>query len=199
MSAERRGVAKVSYMTRPRTLKKTEEGCITLYLGNKAEVKILEMFLDKMPETMFKLAVEKEKGIGHRTLLEAWERLENRNIIRPARRVGRATLYALNMESKVVQKIKELHDAIELELFDEYIKKVSGKPTPDDEAMIKLYVVGAKDVESALSADELKVHEKDLEKLTRKNQAKKTEDGRYYLTDVGMVVAKGTKDIYFGT
>jgi len=92
--------------------------------GNSPKLRILDIFLDNPYFDFSKGEVIKELGMSKQTFYKYFEDLEDLGIIKPTRRIGRATLYRINKEHPLVKKLNEIINEISLQIAEQEAEKV---------------------------------------------------------------------------
>ncbi|MEE8358523.1 MAG: winged helix-turn-helix domain-containing protein [Candidatus Hydrothermarchaeales archaeon] len=68
-------------------------------------IKILDHLIDHKGFDYTKTEIAKHAGIGWSTLNRHWDKLERWDFVKATRTIGRATLYTLNEDNPIVQKL----------------------------------------------------------------------------------------------
>jgi len=93
------------------------------FMGDSPTVRILDYLLTERDLDFSITDMAKNAGIGRTTLYRIWDNLIKNKIIVSTRTIGKAKLFKLNKDNKVIKKLMEIDDA----LMIEDLKKRSGK------------------------------------------------------------------------
>lgn len=99
-----------------------DESLLIKAFGNSPKLRIVDFFLDNKLFDFSKKEVIEETGMSKPTLYKYWDDLTKFGLIKETRKFGKAKLYALNMESPVVQELIE----IERRLIEQSVGKARG-------------------------------------------------------------------------
>ena len=91
--------------------------------GNSPIVKVIDFFLDNREFDYSLTDIAKNADIGWSTLHGFWKDIVKLEIVTKTRRIGRAELYKLNIDSPLVRKLVELDISISKKLMHEEIEK----------------------------------------------------------------------------
>ena len=92
-----------------------------LIFGDSAIVKVIDFFLDNREFDYSLTDIAKNSDIGWNTLHQFWNDLVRLGVVVKTRKIGRAELYKLNLNSPLVSKLIELDMAISKKLINEEI------------------------------------------------------------------------------
>ena len=92
--------------------------------GNSPKLRILDIFLDNPYFDFSKSEVIRELGMSKQTFYKYFKDLEDLRIVKPTRRIGRATLYRINKEHPLVKKLNEIINEISLQIAEQEAEKV---------------------------------------------------------------------------
>lgn len=95
-----------------------EKSSFRLVFGNTPVVKVIDFFLDNREFDYSLTDIAKNADIGWSTLHKFWNDLVKLGMVVKTRRIGRAELYRLNMESQTVKKLIELDLNISKKMLD---------------------------------------------------------------------------------
>lgn len=73
--------------------------------GETPVIKILDHLIDHKGFDYTKTEIAEHAGIGWSTLNRHWNELERWSFVKATRTIGRATLYTLNVDDPIVQKL----------------------------------------------------------------------------------------------
>ncbi len=94
-----------------------------LVFGDSPIVKVIDFFLDNREFDYSLTDIAKKSDIGWSTLHGFWKDIVKLGIVTKTRRIGRAELYKLNINSPVVKKLIDLDRDISKKLMQEEINK----------------------------------------------------------------------------
>lgn len=97
--------------------------------GNSPKLRILDIFLDNPYFDFSKSEVIRELRMSKQTFYKYFKDLEELEIVKPTRRIGRATLYRINKEHPLVKKLNEIINEVSLQIAEQEAEKVK-KPIP---------------------------------------------------------------------
>lgn len=115
-------VAEVAYKDLGETL-------LVRMFGNSPKLRILDIFLDNPYFDFSKSEVIRELGMSKQTFYRYFKDLEELGIVKPTRRIGRATLYRINKEHPLVKKLDEVINEVSLQLAEQEAERMK-KPIP---------------------------------------------------------------------
>ena len=92
-------------------------------MGDSPTIRVLDYLLTERGLDFSITDIAKNAGISRSTLYRILEAILKNNIIVPTRIVGKAKLYQLNKENKIIKKLIAIDDA----LIVEDLRKRSGK------------------------------------------------------------------------
>ena len=94
-----------------------------LVFGESPIVKVIDFFLDNREFDYSLTDIAKNSDIGWSTLHGFWKNLVRLGVVAKTRRIGRAELYKLNLNSPVVKKLIDLDKDISKRLIHEEINR----------------------------------------------------------------------------
>lgn len=94
-----------------------EKSSFRLVFGGTPVVKVLDFFLENREFDYSLTDIAKNSDIGWSTLHKFWNDLVRLEVVTPTRRIGRAELYRLNLNSPVVKKLIEIDNDISKKLI----------------------------------------------------------------------------------
>ena len=106
-----------------------ERSSFRVVFGNSPIVKVIDFFLDNREFDYSLTDIAKNADIGWSTLHGFWKELVKLDIVTKTRRIGRAELYKLNLNSPLVKKLVDLDNDISKKMMDEEINKQKLKVT----------------------------------------------------------------------
>ena len=84
---------------------KKHEAPIREIFGNSPKVKVLDTLIENPKLDYTKKELAEASGISKSTLYKLWDELEEEGIVVETRKIGNATLYKLNEDSKIVREL----------------------------------------------------------------------------------------------
>lgn len=93
---------------------RSDESLLMKVLGRTPEIRLIDFFLDNPLFDFSKREIMEALGMTKRTLYRALPKLEREGIIIVSRKIGRAKLYKVNMDSPAVQRLRELERTLSL-------------------------------------------------------------------------------------
>ena len=100
-----------------------EKSSFRIVFGNSPIVKVMDFFLDNREFDYSLTDIAKNSDIGWSTLHQFWNDIVKLGIVTKTRRIGRAELYKLNLNSSLVKKLIELDTAISKKLMKQELAK----------------------------------------------------------------------------
>jgi len=100
-----------------------EKTSFRMVFGNSPIVKVIDFFLDNREFDYSLTDIAKNADIGWSTLHQFWANLVKLGIVTKTRRIGRAELYKLNLNSPLVKKLIDLDTSISKKLVMEELTK----------------------------------------------------------------------------
>ena len=92
--------------------------------GDSPKLKILDFFMDNPYFDFTKTEVIKELGMSKQTFYKYFKDLEDLGIVKPTRRIGRATLYKINNDHPLVKKLNEIITEVSLQIAEQEAEKM---------------------------------------------------------------------------
>ena len=83
------------------------------YLGDTPKLRIIDFFLDNGESDYSKKEIIKHTGISKTTFYKVWDGILEFEFLKTTRKYGKAQLYALNQDSALIQKFKDLDNEFE--------------------------------------------------------------------------------------
>ncbi len=106
-----------------------EKSSFRLVFGDSPIVKVIDFFLDNREFDYSLTDIAKNSDIGWSTLHQFWDNLARLGVVIKTRRIGRAELYKLNLDSILVKKLIGLDNDISKKLIEEEVGKQGLKAT----------------------------------------------------------------------
>jgi len=75
------------------------------FFGDNPLIRIIDYLIEKRPFDTTKEEIIRETGISRMSLFKYWKRIENFGLVKKTREIGRATLFVLDDENPIVQKL----------------------------------------------------------------------------------------------
>lgn len=101
----------------------SEQSSFVLAMGNTPFIRVISFFLENRIFDYSKTDIAKNAEVGWSTLHGIWKRLEELNIVKQTRRVGKSKMYKLNEESLIVREMIE----IDAKISEYYANKIAEK------------------------------------------------------------------------
>lgn len=92
--------------------------------GNSPKLRMLDIFLDNPYFDFTKSEVIRELGMSKQTFYKYFKDLEELQIVKPTRKIGRATLYIINQEHPLVKKLDEIVNEVSLQIAEQEAEKM---------------------------------------------------------------------------
>jgi DNA-binding transcriptional ArsR family regulator len=100
-------------------------------LGNSPKIRIIDIFLTNPYFDFSKEELARELGMSKQTLYKNFKDLEELEIVKISRKVGRAVMYKINMEHPLVKGLNEIINEMSLKIAEKELEK-QAKPVPQD-------------------------------------------------------------------
>jgi len=100
------------------------ETLLVKMFGNSPKLRILDFFLDNPYFDFSKSEVIRELGMSKQTFYKYFKDLEDLEIVKPTRKIGRATLYRINKEHPLVKKIDVIINEVSLQIAEKEAEKM---------------------------------------------------------------------------
>ncbi len=91
--------------------------------GYSPKLRILDIFLTCPYFDFAKEELVEELGMSKQTLYKNFKDLEELGVVKPTRKIGRATLYRINREHPLVKKLDEMINEISLQIAEKEAEK----------------------------------------------------------------------------
>jgi AcrR family transcriptional regulator len=92
--------------------------------GNSPKLRILDIFFDNPYFDFSKSEVIRELGMSKQTFYKYFKDLEELEIVKPTRKIGRATLYRINKEHPLVRRLNEIVNEVSLQIAKQEAEKM---------------------------------------------------------------------------
>jgi DNA-binding transcriptional ArsR family regulator len=110
---------------------KPNETLLLRYLGASPILRIVDFFLDNPLSDYSKNEIARNLAMSRVTFFKYWKELEKSGALTVTRKIGRATLYALDRENEVVKQLIKLDMALARktmqQIVEEYQRPVTAK------------------------------------------------------------------------
>ncbi len=100
-----------------------DKSSFRVVFGDSPIVKVIDFFLDNREFDYSLTDIAKNADIGWSTLHQFWSNIVKLGIVTKTRKIGRAELYKLNLNSPLVQKLIDLDTDISKKMMHEEITK----------------------------------------------------------------------------
>jgi len=101
----------------------SEQSSFVLAMGNTSFIRVISFLLENRIFDYSKTDIAKNAEVGWSTIHGIWKRLEELNIVKFTRRVGKSKMYRLNEENSIVRKMIE----IDASISEYYAQKITEK------------------------------------------------------------------------
>jgi DNA-binding transcriptional ArsR family regulator len=108
---------------------KEYESVVIKTLGNSPKLRIVDFFLDNPMFDFTKKEVIEALGMSKQTFYKYFPELEEYEIVKVSRRIGRAKLYRVNLEHPLVSMLREYEKKVSLQMAEKEADKMR-KPIP---------------------------------------------------------------------
>ncbi|MGQ9781817.1 MAG: winged helix-turn-helix domain-containing protein [Nitrososphaeria archaeon] len=105
------------------TYKDLGETLLVKMFGYSPKLRILDIFMDNPYFDFSKSELVKELGMSKQTLYKNFKDLEELEIVKVSRNIGRAIMYRINMEHPLVRKLNEIVNEVSLQIAEQEMKK----------------------------------------------------------------------------
>ena len=103
-----------------------DQSLLLQYMGDTPKLRIIDFFLDNRESDYSKKEIIEYTGISKTTFYKVWDGILEFEFLKTTRKYGKAQLYALNPDSTLIQKFKDLDD----ELGKKSMEKATAEPIP---------------------------------------------------------------------
>lgn len=100
-----------------------EKSSFRIVFGDSPIVKVIDFFLDNSEFDYSLTDIAKNADIGWSTLHQFWNDIVKLGIVIKTRRIGRAELYKLNLNSSIVKRLIELDNDVSKILIKQELNK----------------------------------------------------------------------------
>ncbi|MEE8402081.1 MAG: hypothetical protein V3R86_08020 [Candidatus Hydrothermarchaeaceae archaeon] len=88
------------------------ESLLLKTLGKSPQLRIVDFFLDNRMFDYSKKEIIEEVGMSKTTFYKVWGEIEDRGIVKVARKFGKAKLYKLNTDNELVKNLIEIEKGL---------------------------------------------------------------------------------------
>lgn len=92
-------------------------GLVRIFNNTLSEV--LDFLLIHDTHDYSKSEIAKHSGVAHKTVYDVWPVLEEYDLVKQTRVIGRARMYRLNKKNPIVKKLKQLQVGIMMQTLEE--------------------------------------------------------------------------------
>ncbi|MCC6018032.1 MAG: winged helix-turn-helix domain-containing protein [Candidatus Verstraetearchaeota archaeon] len=92
-------------------------------LGDSPKIRIIDIFLTNPYFDFSKEELARELGMSKQTLYKNFKDLEELEIVKISRKVGRAVMYKINMEHPLVKRLNEIINEMSLKIAEKELEK----------------------------------------------------------------------------
>ena len=92
-------------------------------LGNSPQLRILDYLIDYKLNDFTKREILEALGMSKLTLYKYFKSLQELGLVTESRRIGRATLYKINLENPMVKMLNEYETQLSLQIADQEAEK----------------------------------------------------------------------------
>ncbi len=82
-----------------------EDSILIEFFGDNPLIRIVDYLIEKRPFDTTKEEIIQETGISRMSLFKYWKKIEGFELVKKTREIGKATLFVLNDENPIVQKL----------------------------------------------------------------------------------------------
>lgn len=101
-----------------------EKTSFALVFGESLKTKVIDFLIDNQEFDYSLTDIEKGAEVGWTTLLQFWPELVKLGIVKKTRKIGRAELYKLNLESPLVKKLIEIDMLVSKQLIQKELDTI---------------------------------------------------------------------------
>jgi DNA-binding transcriptional ArsR family regulator len=98
-------------------------------LGDSPKLRIVDYLLDYKLNDFTKKEIVKALGMSKLTLYKYFKDLVELGLVTPSRKIGRATLYKINLENPIVKMIIDCETKLSLQIAKQEAEKLKQKAT----------------------------------------------------------------------
>lgn len=101
-----------------------EESIFIKTFGDTPKIRVWDFLLDNISLDFTKSEIAKQTGISRATLDRIWPYLIKNKILVESRRIGRAILFKVNKENKLMKMMLEIDNFLITKKFDKLAKEI---------------------------------------------------------------------------
>jgi DNA-binding transcriptional ArsR family regulator len=98
-------------------------------LGDSPKLRIVDYLLDYKLNDFTKKEIVKALGMSKLTFYKYFKDLVELGLVTPSRKIGRATLYRINLENPIVKMIIDCETKLSLQIAEQEAEKLKQKAT----------------------------------------------------------------------
>jgi len=98
------------------------ESLFLKFLGNTPQLRLIDFFMDNPLLDFTKKEIMEHTGMAKRTFYEYFPIIEKQDIVKIARKIGRAKLYKINKNSDIVKKLRTIERILSMSYLDKEIE-----------------------------------------------------------------------------
>jgi len=103
--------------------KKEYQSILLKVLGDSPKLRIIDFFLDNSLFDFTKKEVIEALGMSKQTFYKYFADLEKYGVVIASRRIGKATLYKINLENPIVKMLREYEIQLSLQIAEKEMEK----------------------------------------------------------------------------
>lgn len=88
------------------------ESVLIKALGDSPKMKIIDFFMENLLNDFTKREVIKGTGMSTKTFYKYFPDIEEIDIVKPTRKIGKAQLYTLNKENEIVKNLMKIEEEL---------------------------------------------------------------------------------------
>jgi len=104
-----------------------ENSMFLRFFGDSPNFRMIDFLLEHRLEDFTKTQIAHGAGISWASVFNHWEMLEEYQVVKPTRTIGRATLYQLDESSPIVKQLKSIESTLMKKAADEEEGKMAMK------------------------------------------------------------------------
>ena len=104
--------------------KKEYQSILLRTLGDSPKLRIIDFFLDNPLFDFTKKEVIEALGMSKQTFYKYFADIEKYGIVNASRRIGKATLYKINLENPIVKMLREYEMQLSLQIAEKEAEKM---------------------------------------------------------------------------
>ena len=104
--------------------KREHQSILLKTLGDSPKLRIIDFFLDNPLFDFTKKEVIEGLGMSKQTFYKYFPEIEEYNIVKVSRRIGRAKLYKINLKHPLVSVLRDYESKVSLRIAEEEAKKM---------------------------------------------------------------------------